>query len=94
MSGIGGASGVLAESCGPLPDLGAAAPRLGSFTYSLPSGVHRSPRKARLVASLRSPLGAACRLAVSASLRLVALRTACCASWVRVRQMDLARALI
>jgi hypothetical protein len=39
------------ESSGPLPDLGAAAnaPRLGSVTSSLPSGVHRSPRKVRLL---------------------------------------------
>ncbi|RFC50094.1 MAG: hypothetical protein DVB22_002236 [Verrucomicrobia bacterium] len=41
----------LSESCGPLPDLGAAAnaPRLGSVASSLPSGVYRSPRKVRLL---------------------------------------------
>ena len=39
------------ESCGPLPDLGAAAnaPRLGSVASGVPSGVHRSPRKVRLL---------------------------------------------
>jgi hypothetical protein len=50
---------------------------VGSVVSCVPSEVTRSPRKVRLVASLRSPLGAACRLAVSASLRLAALRPAC-----------------
>lgn len=39
------------ESCGPLPDLGAAAnaPRLGSVASGVPSGGVRSPRKVRLL---------------------------------------------
>jgi hypothetical protein len=53
---------VLAESCGPLPDLGAAAnvSRLGSVASCVPSGVYRSPRKVRLLRRAPPRLRPAC----------------------------------
>jgi hypothetical protein len=59
-SGIGGASGVLAESCGSLPDLGAAAnaPRLGAVASGVPVEVVRSPLASQTqapIVALRSP---------------------------------------